>query len=116
MATIKVDMGLIEDHLAQRNSINVTSFSWNERNDPDFEWEIDTDISDLEYEDEDYVELDEHRELKRLYDEMERRYDEMERDYEDLNTKYDILMGQFTDQTKELKQLKEKHNWFSWFK
>lgn len=89
MATIKVDISQIEDHLAQENSIRVTSFSWNTNgyrggSEPDIEWELDHDVSDLEYEDDDYVDAEEHQDLQRQHDHLQIKFDELSESFNDL--------------------------------
>lgn len=94
MATIKVDMSQIEDHLAQRDSIIITSFNWSQRgfnSDPEIEWEFDSEIPDLEYEDEDLVEVDEFNKLREDYDQLDRSYDELKAEYDSLDVQYNLL-------------------------
>lgn len=78
MATIKVDPQQIEDHLAQQDSINITSFTWGQsgyKQDPEFEWELSSDLPDLEYDDDDYVDVDEFNKLREDYEQLDRAYD-----------------------------------------
>lgn len=102
MATIRVDTSIIEDHLA----INITSFSWSNRgynSDPDIEWEIDSSVGDLEYEDEDYVDANEHQKLKEDHDLLNQQYDELVDEHQNALKQILLLEQQVVELTIKLK-------------
>lgn len=113
MATIKISIDEIESHLAQNNSIRVTSFSWGQngyRSEPDIEWEMDGDIPDLEYDDDDFVESEVHNDLKREYEALEKELTDTQNKFAELSTKYQELV----DQTKSLSEQLSKPFWKFW--
>lgn len=117
MATIKVDISQIEDHLAQENSVKITSFSWSQngyRSDPDIEWELDHDVSDLEYEDDDYVDAEEHRDLQRQYDELTEEHDHLQTKVDTLICERDDLAYQVSAAQATIALLKAKPFWKFW--
>lgn len=120
MATIKISIDEIESHLAQNDSIRITSFSWGQngyRSEPDIEWEMDGDVPDLEFDDDDFVESEVHNDLKREYEALEKeltdtqiKLDEVQDKFVELSTKYQELV----EQTKSLSEQLSKPFWKFW--
>ena len=95
MATIKVDSRQIEDHLAQQDSIVVTSFNWSQngfRSEPEIDWELSSDICDLEYEDEDFVDIEEHNKVLHQLNEAEEEILVLQKNLKALNERYDATV------------------------
>ncbi|PPD55507.1 MAG: hypothetical protein CTY12_00595 [Methylotenera sp.] len=115
MATIKVDMSQIEDHFPQRDSIIITSFSWSKggyNSDPDIEWEFDSSIGDLEYDDEDYVDVDEFNKLREDYEMLDREYDRVKEQCDKFETEVDRLERVVAELTIQLNT--KKSFWKVW--
>ena len=117
MATIKISIDEIESHLAQNNSIRITSFSWGQngyRSDPDIEWEIDGDVPDLEYDDDDFVESEVHNDLKREYESLERGFTELKDKYDELVEEADQTERELVAAKLKIKELQSKSFWKFW--
>lgn len=106
MATVKVPLEVVEDHIAQHGAIKVTNFSWSNEgynSTPEIEWELDG-IEDLEYEDDDYVEIED-------YNRLESERNELQREVEELTMKVDDLEMTLSAITAQLQHEQEKKFW-----
>lgn len=111
MATVKIPLQVIEYYITQHNAIMVTNFSWSNsgyNSTPEIEWELD-DIVDLEYENDNYVEIEEYNKIKDECSELQLSVESLERQVDELETTLSTITAQLQHE-----QARNKSFWKFW--